>query len=427
MSLELGIIADDFTGGAMVASLLEREGVETPVVTSAQAIADLPGHVEAVVFAGTYRLAPPEQARSVVRSVAEAMRVRGCPRVFSKYSATFDSTDRGNIGPVAEELCEVMGAEATVFASGFPESWITVFHGKLFVLDDLLSESFKQFDPVTPMTESDLVAVLRAQTTWAVGSLGHATFLEGADATRQHLEGRIAKGERFFIADAVDDHDIETCARAVSDWPVVTGADALPPALARAIGLSTAPARRDRHAHRRTPGREVVLAGSCAGMTLHQLDVFAVDHPVHRIDVGAVESIEGAAGAAADWAAQQDPLGAVAIATSAPADDLAGVQSALGVDVAAEVATAVIARTSALLRERGFRNVIVAGGETTGAVLGALGVDRFEVTAFDDLGGGLCAAETPEPMTILCKAGAMGGPDFFARGFERMRAGEETT
>lgn len=424
MSLQLGVLADDLTGGAMVASLLERAGIEAPVVTTVSAIGALPGHVEAAVFAGTYRLAPAEQARAVVREAAEAFRARGCPRLYSKYSATFDSTDTGNIGPVAEELCTVADAPATVFASGFPRSWITVFHGKMFVAGDLLGDSFKRSDPVTPMTESDLVRVLQAQTSWPVGLLGHGVLIRGAEAARAHLAARIGEGERFFIVDAVDDTDVETCAAAVADWPVVTGADALAPALASAIGLHASADRSERRSHPPTPGREVVLAGSCASATLAQLDAFGARHPVRRIDVASLGSVHEEVVAAVDWTMAQDPTGPVAIATSASSDEVGRAQAARGAAGAARTATAVLAEVAAALSARGVRKFVVAGGETTGAVLDALGVDSFEVTAFDDLGGGFCSTTSPEPMTILCKAGALGDPGLLLRGLERMRAPE---
>lgn len=418
MTVQLGVIADDITGAAMVASLLEAAGIRTPVVSTPDAIAAVDEEAEAVVYAGTYRLAPPHIARAEVRDVADALRRRGCRRLYAKYSATFDSTDDGNIGPVAEELCDVLETGATVFVPGFPESWITVFHGKMFVAHDLLADSFKQFDPVTPMTDSDLVRVLQAQTSRPVGLIDHAVLARGPDAVRRRLQRRIDGGERFFVVDSVDDADIAACAAAVADWPVLTGADAFVPAVASAAGLTVEEARRTRFAHPPTPGRTAVLAGSCAFATLAQLDAFEAQHPVRRIDIATVADIDSAARRAAEWAVAHDPSRPVAVATSATADAVDAARSARA--DASAIATAVIARTAELLFENGFRNFVVAGGETTGAVLDALDVENFEVTAFDELGGGLCSVTTPEPMTILCKAGAVGGPDLFLAGLDRM-------
>ncbi len=425
MTLELGVIADDLTGGAMVASLLERAGIRTPVVTSVAALHEVAGDAEAVVYAGRHRLMPSAAARRVATDVAEALRVMGCRRLFSKYSATFDSTDDGNIGPVADALLEAMDAPATVFCPGFPESWITVFHGKMFVLDDLLHESFKRHDPVTPMLDSDLVAVLQRQTGRAVGLLGHRVLRQGVAAARAHLADRIAAGESFFVVDSVDDDDIAVCAEAVADWAVTTGADAFPVALARSAGLRTDAGRAARATHPAVGGREILLAGSCAGATARQLARFADEHPVLRIDVAAVHSVDDEARRAIEWAREHSTGGPVGIATTAAPDEVARIKRAVGDDRASEIATAVMQRVASLLSGEGFRRIVVAGGETTGAVLDGLGVDCFEVTPFDDLGGGFCHATSPEPISILCKAGAMGDAGLILRGFDRMRAAED--
>lgn len=166
MALELGIIADDLTGGMMVGSLLEREGVRCPLVTSAEALSDLDAEGDAVVVGKKLRLIPAADARAEVSTIGSALRAIDAKRIYYKYCATFDSTDEGNIGPAAEALLAVTGGDRVIFAPAFPEYNVTVFQGRLFVGDRLLSESFKQYDPVTPMTNANLMQVLKPQMTW---------------------------------------------------------------------------------------------------------------------------------------------------------------------------------------------------------------------------------------------------------------------
>lgn len=228
--IELGILADDLTGGMMAASLLEREGVECPLVTSIDGLSDLSPTATAVVVARKIRLIDAGHAVEEARQTVRALQVIGCPRFYYKYCATFDSTEKGNIGPVAEAMMEASGAQRTLFCPAFPEYTVTVFQGRMFLGTTPLGESFKQHDPVTPMTNSNLVEVLQAQSTRKVGLLAHALLRRGKDAVEQHLAAPDAP--ELYIADSADDDDLVRIVDFALDWPLTTGADALPVFLA---------------------------------------------------------------------------------------------------------------------------------------------------------------------------------------------------
>jgi uncharacterized protein YgbK (DUF1537 family) len=247
--IELGILADDLTGGMMVASLLEREGVECPggmmvaslleregvecpLVSSIDGLADLPSSATAVVVARKIRVVDASLAAEEARQTVRALQDIGCSRFYYKYCATFDSTEEGNIGPVAEAMLQASGAQRTLFCPAFPIHTVTVFQGRMFLGSTPLGESFKQHDPVTPMTNSNLVEVLQAQSTKKVGLLSHVLLMRGKAAVDDFVAQTGAP--ELYIADSADDDDLVRIAEFALDWPLTTGADALPVFLARA-------------------------------------------------------------------------------------------------------------------------------------------------------------------------------------------------
>ena len=422
MALELGVIADDLTGGMMVASLLEREGVRCPLVTSAEALADLDAEAGAVVVGKKLRLIPAADARTEVSEIGSALRAIDTKRIYYKYCATFDCTDEGNIGPAAETLLAVTGGDRVIFAPAFPEYNVTVFQGRLFVGDRLLSESFKQYDPVTPMTNANLMEVLEPQMTEPVGLIPHRVLHRGLAASRDYVDARVASGTRAFVIDSVDDDDVTRVAELVDDWAVTTGGDALPGFLARQWLPADHPPG-DRTVLPAAPGHEAVVAGSCAPPTLRQVDDFETRHPVFRIDL--VAAGEGLLDEIRNWAAEHVPRGPVAVSTSA---DVAGVeraQEALGKDHAAARADRLLGEAAKILYELGVRKFVVAGGETSGQVFNALGIRQVEVGSFDDLSGGYCFSHAPGPLAMVVKAGGLGNATFFEYALERMRRSEQ--
>tara|TARA_B110000240_G_scaffold90589_1_gene102895 strand:- start:7519 stop:8829 length:1311 start_codon:yes stop_codon:yes gene_type:complete len=420
---ELGILADDLTGGMMVASLLEREGVRCPLVTSAEALAGLSSDVEAVVVARKIRLIEASAAQNEARHVWAALQTLGTKRMYYKYCATFDSTDEGNIGPITEALMDATGATQTIVCPAFPEYTVTVFQGRMFLGSMPLGESFKRFDPATPMTNSNLVEVLQAQTKSKVGLLPHGLLCRGVDVVRAELARLADTG--MFIVDAADDNDLTRIAELVVDWPLTTGADGLPGFLAKAWRVDpVADKQTPRTLLGASPGFEAIIAGSCAGATLRQLDHFESTHPVYRIDLVNAAQSPAIVQDVLKWARTRLDAGPIAVATSADVAGIERAQAKLGRTGAAELADRILGEVASGLFEQGVRKFVVAGGETSGQVINSLGVERVEVSAFDELGGGYCHQPSPTPMSFVLKAGALGAPDFFFRALERMQTAE---
>lgn len=397
----------------MTAAQIESAGLVCPLVTDIDALADLPDAAGAVVLARRLRLAKPDVARTEALAAARAFARLEARQVYYKYCATFDSTPDGAIGPVAETLAEALKAETVIFAPAFVQLGVIVREGCMLIGETPLSETAKRHDPVTPMTNSNLVEVLQAQTSEPVGLLTRTEFSLGPGALAR-------SAARFFIADAETEADIEALAGIAAAAPLVTGADSLAPALARRHRAGAAPqAGTGRRLLEPSPGGEAVLAGSCAGMTLRQLRRFEETHPVYRVDLAAEGDDPGLVERILAWAVPRLSAGPLAIATSADREAVGASQAKFGRDGAAQRADRILAACAKGLHAAGVRRFVTAGGETSGAVLGALGVRRVAVAGYDNLLGGYCRNETGESFVV--KAGGLGGVDFFDEALARMR------
>ena len=416
----LGAIADDLTGAVELAGMLASGGMRVALVLDD---APVPSGQDAVVVALASRVAPVEEARAGFARAADALLGAGAERLFFKYCATFDSTPAGNIGPCADLLMERTGADFTLFAPTFPVVERRVFMGHLFVGAQLVSDSPKRFDPLTPMTEPNLVKVLSAQTARGVGLIPLPSVAQGAEAVLQRVDALRAEGVSYAIADAGTEEDLATLARAGWDWRLTTGGSNLAahyPAIWREKGLLS-PARAA-PPPLRAGGGGAVLAGSCSDRTREQVEHFAAHHPVLRIDLARMDSPEAALRQAVAWATPQLMRGPVCVTTAGDAEAVAAAQARLGRDGAARAAEGLLGALAVALVEAGVRRILVAGGESSGAVIRSLGISRLSVAPYVSPGIGLCAAEAPLPLALCLKSGKLGPVDMFSTVLETMRA-----
>lgn len=416
----LGIIADDLTGGMESASMLVALGVECGFVTKPERVAEAAGS-PAVVVAQKTRVAPAAEAVGKSRAAARALLDAGARQLFFKYCATFDSTDEGNIGPVADALMEMTGATCTAFCPTSAELGRSVFNGYLFYGRPLVSESPKRFDPLTPMTDPDLVRVLQRQSGLKVGLIEHRHVRAGGAALSGHVDARVAAGERHLIADAIYDDDLAALAALTVDWPLMTGNS---PILQHYPGIWS---QRGMLAGQAAPpalpavsGAGIVLAGSCAERTMEQLDAFARHRPVLSIDIAAEPDPAHAVARALDWAGTRLDAGPVAIATSAGPEAVSAAQARLGRDGAARFAEDILGTLAVELHARGARRFMVAGGETSGAIVERLGIERLRIGAYEGPGIARATSEGPDPVAFSLKSGKLGPVDMFLATLEAM-------
>ena len=422
-SLQLGVIADDLTGSVKLASRLESAGVRCPVVTSVHALDSLNDDVQAVVVGRKLLIQPPEEAIADAKTSGETLLKIGAKQLYYKYSALFSSTARGNIGPVAETLMHLTQADHVLFCPARPERNATVYQGRLFLGTQMLHESPRRNDPVTPMTNSNLVEVLQAQSSVKVGLLAHRTLRAGKSASESSIAEQTATGVRFFIVDVIDQDDLERVATLAQDSVLTTGSDDFPVALSQ-----TWPVRNLIYEPKTllppAPGKLALLSGSCTPRSVRQLEEFERTYPVYRLDLLQAATDERITDTIIDWVSSRIRKGPVGVATTANPDCVKRVQAELGRESAATLADGMFRRVAQQLFELGVRKFIVAGGETSGTVMDALRVHRVDVAVHDELYGGYCHQAGDNPISLVLKAGSTGSDDFFALAVARLRTAD---
>ncbi|PLZ02609.1 hypothetical protein CY652_10455 [Burkholderia sp. WAC0059] len=412
----LGCIADDFTGATDLANMLVRGGMRT-VQTIGVPDAPLDVPAEAVVVALKSRTAPREQAVAESLAALAWLQKLGCRQFYFKYCSTFDSTDEGNIGPVAEALMHALGTRFAIACPAFPENGRTVYRGNLFVGDLLLNESGMQNHPLTPMTDANLVRVLQRQTATKVGLLRYDAVQQGPQAVAAARAALLDEGVGLAIADAISDADLYTLGAACADDALLTGGSGLalglPGNFARA-GLL--PKAADAERLPAVDGLSAVLSGSCSRATQAQVEHWRnAGRPAFRVDPLALANGQPVVDEALAFAAQhlqREPV--LVYATSAP-DEVGAVQQQLGVAASGALVEAALAGVARGLFDAGVRRFVVAGGETSGATVQALDVKALQIGPQIDPGVPWTVAPGKTPLALALKSGNFGTTAFFEK------------
>lgn len=399
--MRIGVVADDFTGASDIALTLAEGGMPTEQyvgIPAGKASAD------AGVISLKCRTIPATEAVAQAQAACRWLQDHGAEIIIYKICSTFDSTPAGNIGPVTEALAAQLGVERILVCPAFPENGRSVYQGVLFVGNRPLNESGMEAHPLTPMTDADLRRVLAAQSKGDVHHIPAATVWKGAHALRgaiaAHPPGQI-------IVDAIQDEDLRVIARAAT--PLMTGGSGIALGLPSVMGYTAQPIPWDK-----TKGPGAILSGSCSTATRDQV----ARYPGPKREVRAEEALNGITGATlADWALAQDEP--VLIYSSADPATVRQTQERYGAASVATAIEALHAATALELIRKGVRRLVVAGGETSGAVVEALAPSGFAIGP--RIAAGVPALRTLDSgLALALKSGNFGGPDFFAEALSRL-------
>ncbi|AWN37173.1 3-oxo-tetronate kinase [Methylobacterium radiodurans] len=421
MTLALGCVADDYTGASDLANTLTKAGLRTVQTIGIPADDLALGAVDAVVVALKSRSIEPERAVALSRAADAWLRGRGAGHVMFKICSTFDSTDRGNIGPVLDALRADAGEAIALVTPAFPETGRSVYQGHLFVGAVPLDESPLKDHPLNPMRDANLVRVLARQSAAPVGLVDVATVARGEAAVRARLDALAAEGAGAAVADAIFETDLETLGRAALAHRVSCGASGLGLGLARALARAGAPDPAAEVLAEPVGGLAACLAGSCSRATLEQIAAAEDRMPVLRLDPERLLAGPDGVAEAVAWAGERVGEGPVLIASSADPEAVRALQARHGVEAAGHAIEGALARLAAALVERGVRRLVVAGGETSGAVVDHLGLKAFRVGPEIAAGVPVLRTVAGTPMLLALKSGNFGGRDFFARALDLMR------
>jgi len=420
MPLLLGAVADDYTGASDLANTLTRNGLSTVQTIGVPPAAFAVDDIDAVVIALKIRSAEAGRAVEAASAAYDWLAARGARHVMYKICSTFDSTDAGNIGPVADALRARAGTACAPVTPAFPETGRTVYLGRLFVADALLHESPLKDHPLNPMRDSNLVSVLQRQSKAPVGLIDLAIVAQGGEAVGRRLRELAGQGCGAAIVDAVFERDLEAIGDAAAREAFSVGASGLGLGLARALARERG--QRAGAALEPVGGSAAVLAGSCSRATLEQIVAAEDDMPVLRLSAEALVEEKSEVVRALDWARARLERGPVVIASSAEPAEVAALQARHGRDAAGCAIERALAEIAAGLVAAGVRRLVVAGGETSGAA-----VDRLGVTAFrlgPEIAPGVPLMRTMGrgggELQMALKSGNFGGRDFFARALAMM-------
>jgi 3-dehydrotetronate 4-kinase len=418
MSLLLGCIADDFTGATDLASMLVRHGMATVQLIGVPERDLDAGDAQAVVVALKSRTIPAAQAIDQSLVALAWLQAQGARQILFKYCSTFDSTDQGNIGPVSEALLDALGADFTIACPALPENGRSVYMGHLFVGERLLSDTHMRQHPLTPMSDSNLVAALGRQSRAPVGLVPYPVVERGPEAIRTRFAELRRAGVRQAIADATSERHLVDLGTAAADLALITGGSGI------AMGLPGNFRRAGRLAETgeadllpAVGGHAAALAGSCSAATLEQIERFAASGAVLALDPLALVRDGAEVERAIAWAEQRLSEAPVLIRSSALPEEVANVQAALGRERAGAAIEAAMARIARALVERGVRRLVVAGGETSGAVVAALGVRGLRIGPPIDPGVPWTVSLGEPHLALALKSGNFGAPDFFRKAF----------
>lgn len=406
----LGAIADDFTGASDLANTLAKGGMSTVQFSGVgHAVPDC----EAGVVALKTRSIPAADAVSQSLAAARWLLDQGCEQLIFKYCSTFDSTPQGNIGPVAEALLDLVGAETAIVCPAFPGAGRRIFMGHLFVGDRLLSETGMRHHPLTPMTDPDIRRWLSRQTSRSVGGIALDTIRSGVGATRAAFAAEAGAGHRLIVTDAVADEDLLTIGTAAADHKLITGGSGIAQGLPqnfRAKGkLSATPLQLPA-----VTGPGIVLCGSCSAASQQQVAHHAASHPSYAIDPAALMRGELTVGDVARWIGEQGVQTPIVYSTAA-ADTVSDAQARFGREAVAAKIEAFFADLARHLADTGTRRIVVGGGETSGAVVEALGLSSLQVGREIDPGVPVLVGERNGPLGLALKSGNFGAQDFFEK------------
>ena len=348
--IKIGVIADDFTGATDIASFLVENGLPTVQINGVPT-GKMPEAIDALVISLKTRSCPVVEATQQSLAALSWLQQQGCKQIYFKYCSTFDSTAKGNIGPVTDALMDALDTPFTVFSPALPVNGRTVYQGYLFVMNQLLAESGMRHHPVNPMTDSYLPRLVEAQSTGRCGVVSAHVFEQGVDAVRQELARLQQEGYRYAVLDA----------------------------------LTVA------HYRQIAPAREVDVARCLS-----------------------IETLAAYAHELAEWVLGQESVLAPLVFATASTDALAAIQQQYGAQKASQAVETLFSQLATRLAAEGVTRFIVAGGETSGVVTQSLGIKGFHIGPTISPGvPGVNALD--KPVSLALKSGNFGDEAFFSR------------
>ena len=413
----LGCIGDDFTGSSDLANTLAKSGMKTVQYTGVPSGPPTDG-VEAGVIALKSRSIDPNDAVRLSLQALDWLKAQGCQQFFFKYCSTFDSTERGNIGPVTDALAEALDAHQVIVCPAFPAAGRSVYQGYLFVNEVLLNESGMENHPLTPMKDASLRRLMAAQSRYPVGLVPAETVLKGADAIRQRMQAEHQSGNRMLVVDALRDEDLVAIGAAAKGLPLITGGSGIALGLPANFGCEG-----NQVSWRAQQGKAAILSGSCSSATRGQIKHHLQKQSGIKVELSKVIDGEQTPEKLAQQLVELD--GVPLAYSSADPHEVQQIQQTYGREVSAGKLEEFFGQTAQCLVQLGVTRLLVAGGETSGSVVESLNLESFEIGP--EIDPGVPALRAGENLVIALKSGNFGSVDYFEKADVLLGVGEAPT
>jgi len=409
----LGVIADDFTGATDIAGFLVENGMRT-IQVSGIPRRPINLEVDAIVVSLKSRSCEPQLAIDESVAVAKWLKEQGCKQFYFKYCSTFDSTENGNIGPVTDALLKVLDSQFTIVCPALPVNGRTVFNGHLFVFEELLSESGMRNHPVTPMTDSNLIHLMNAQSQGNTGLVTYDVNEKGPQAIQDRLNTLQQEGFDYAVVDAFKSEHLDNIAVAIKDMTLVTGGSGLAAGIAKNWIKGDANLDEAKKLGQPTKGKTIIFSGSCSEMTNKQVAKYQSLAPHYALNVEhCINDSEAYVREVFLWCLKHgDMKYAPLVYATAPADILKDIQRNYGAQKASTAVEQFFSQLAIKLEDSGVKNFIVAGGETSGIVTQSLGVSGFYIGP--QIAPGVPWIKSLDgQLSLALKSGNFGNEDFF--------------
>ena len=415
--MKLGIIGDDFTGSSDIANNLKKSGMQVSMYAGVPTTPPLKKEpTDATVIALKTRTIPIEEAISESLKGLSWLKDYGCEQFIFKYCSTFDSTKKGNIGPVTDAIMEELNTDFTIACPSFPDAGRTVYFGHMFVNGKPLNESGMENHPLTPMTDHNLVRWLDHQTKNNVGLIDFQTISKGANSVKERVESLKTNGYKYAIIDTIKNDDFDIICNGVKDLPFLTGGSGIAlglPKIYKDRGLLSA----SNFEIPKNNANAIILSGSCSVTTINQINIYKKNNPSLYVSPDEVINNKDLVEKVFSWIKDNETLSPL-VYSSSDARTVTEKQKQYGQEILADKIEKFFELLSKKLVKDNFGTFISAGGETSGAIIKGLGVQEFKIG--EEISHGVPALWSPhsngdKPISVTLKSGNFGQADFFDR------------
>jgi uncharacterized protein YgbK (DUF1537 family) len=415
----LGCVADDFTGASDAASFLANHNMKTLLFNGMPSGKDLACDCDAVVIALKTRSVPAEEAVRETRAAFEWLKAHGTQHFYFKYCSTFDSTPKGNIGPVTDDLMEMLGVGYTLLCPALPVNKRIVKDGVLIVDGKPLAEGHMRCHPLNPMWDSRIDMLMEPQSKYPCLLLGGAELARPREEILCMAEDFAAgKAHCYVVPDYENEEQGQKISKVFGGCRLLTGGSGILAHMADRLvekyGVSE-----NRWIGTGTKGRSILLSGSCSKATRAQISEFKTTHRACAVFPERLASGEQTPERL--WKiAQENPEEAVLFYTAGVEDGVDPMAMPAGQrDQNARLLEKTMAALARLAYDAGYTRIIAAGGETSGAVALELGFGAFLIGESIAPGVPVMTPLTAPNIRMVLKSGNFGQIDFFERALNK--------